>query len=142
MEENKTETTNNNFINPCLICGACCAFYRVSFYWRERSDSQPEGVPEELCEDLNTFRCVLKGTNQPNPRCIALSGIIGNQVFCKIYERRPSVCRDVEPSYKNGYPEPKCDRARFASRLEPLTPTTWKKGGDDDFFPNPYSPAA
>ncbi|EJT1381768.1 TPA: YkgJ family cysteine cluster protein, partial [Escherichia coli] len=19
--------------NPCMTCGACCAFFRVSFYW-------------------------------------------------------------------------------------------------------------
>ncbi|HGC1012017.1 TPA: YkgJ family cysteine cluster protein, partial [Escherichia coli] len=19
--------------NPCITCGACCAFFRVSFYW-------------------------------------------------------------------------------------------------------------
>ncbi|EFG2122847.1 YkgJ family cysteine cluster protein, partial [Escherichia coli] len=21
--------------NPCMTCGACCAFFRVSFYWAE-----------------------------------------------------------------------------------------------------------
>ncbi|MDX1269447.1 MAG: YkgJ family cysteine cluster protein, partial [Oceanisphaera sp.] len=27
--------------NPCLTCGACCAFFRVSFYWGEiHSDFQ------------------------------------------------------------------------------------------------------
>ncbi|HCB0868544.1 TPA: YkgJ family cysteine cluster protein, partial [Klebsiella pneumoniae] len=20
-------------INPCMTCGACCAYFRVSFYW-------------------------------------------------------------------------------------------------------------
>ncbi|EGM7481565.1 YkgJ family cysteine cluster protein, partial [Escherichia coli] len=20
-------------LNPCMTCGACCAFFRVSFYW-------------------------------------------------------------------------------------------------------------
>jgi len=143
LEEHKVETANSNLINPCLTCGACCAFYRVSFYWRERDDSQPEGVPEEWREDLNAFRCVMKGTNQSNPRCIALSGTIGKQVFCEIYERRPSVCRELEPSYKNGHPEPKCDRARSAYGLAPLTPDTWTEGkGNDDSPPHPYSPAA
>ncbi|HDH0840599.1 TPA: YkgJ family cysteine cluster protein, partial [Klebsiella pneumoniae] len=22
-------------INPCMTCGACCAYFRVSFYWAE-----------------------------------------------------------------------------------------------------------
>ncbi|MBB8903342.1 YkgJ family cysteine cluster protein, partial [Escherichia coli] len=22
-------------LNPCITCGACCAFFRVSFYWAE-----------------------------------------------------------------------------------------------------------
>ncbi|HDN1328034.1 YkgJ family cysteine cluster protein, partial [Escherichia coli] len=22
-------------LNPCMTCGACCAFFRVSFYWAE-----------------------------------------------------------------------------------------------------------
>ncbi|MBR7358785.1 YkgJ family cysteine cluster protein, partial [Klebsiella pneumoniae] len=24
-------------INPCMTCGACCAYFRVSFYWAEAS---------------------------------------------------------------------------------------------------------
>ncbi|MEA7465220.1 YkgJ family cysteine cluster protein, partial [Salmonella enterica subsp. enterica serovar Lubbock] len=20
-------------LNPCMTCGACCAYFRVSFYW-------------------------------------------------------------------------------------------------------------
>lgn len=128
-----------NMLNPCLTCGACCAFYRVSFYWRERSDFQTDGVPEELCEDLNQFRCVMKGTNQPSPRCIALLGTIGKHVFCKIYNRRPAVCREIEPSYKNGYPEIKCDKARLAYGLPPLTPDIWKtKPEDSNSSPNPF----
>ncbi|MLR39642.1 YkgJ family cysteine cluster protein, partial [Salmonella enterica subsp. enterica] len=22
-------------LNPCMTCGACCAYFRVSFYWAE-----------------------------------------------------------------------------------------------------------
>ncbi|HBP8873638.1 TPA: YkgJ family cysteine cluster protein, partial [Escherichia coli] len=25
--------------NPCMRCGACCAFFRVSFYWAEADDA-------------------------------------------------------------------------------------------------------
>ncbi len=130
-------------MNPCLTCGACCAYYRVTFYWRERSDCKQDGMPESLCEDFNSFRCVMKGTNQPNPRCIALMGTIGKHVLCKIYWRRPTVCREIEPSYKNGYPEPKCDKARLAYGLPPLTPDVWKSRPDKKTVsPDILSPAA
>ncbi|MCA1902719.1 MAG: YkgJ family cysteine cluster protein [Candidatus Hydrogenedens sp.] len=127
-------------INPCLTCGACCAFYRVSFYWRECSDNKPDGVPISLCEDLNMFRRVMKGTNQSKPRCIALKGTIGKHVFCSIYWRKPSICCDIEPSYKYGFPESKCDKARLAYGLTPLTPGDWKAPEID--APDFYSPAA
>ncbi|EKJ0223351.1 YkgJ family cysteine cluster protein, partial [Escherichia coli] len=25
--------------NPCMACGACCAFFRVSFYWAKVDDA-------------------------------------------------------------------------------------------------------
>ena len=28
-------------VNPCLSCGACCAFYRASFYWSEAAGVTP-----------------------------------------------------------------------------------------------------
>jgi hypothetical protein len=29
--------------NPCVSCGACCAHFRVSFYWAEADDA-PGGI--------------------------------------------------------------------------------------------------
>ena len=26
-------------LNPCMTCGACCIFFRVSFYWSEADDA-------------------------------------------------------------------------------------------------------
>lgn len=122
----QTQSTSYANKNPCLTCGACCAFYKVTFYWRERSDEMPNGVPVSLCEDLNSHKCVMKGTNQPEPRCPALIGTIGRHVFCSIYWRRPNVCREIDPSYKHGHPEPKCDKARSHYGLPPLTPEYWQ----------------
>jgi len=35
--------------NPCLSCGACCAAFRVSFYWREADGGESGGaVPPAL----------------------------------------------------------------------------------------------
>ena len=79
--------------NPCLSCGACCAWFRVSFYWRECDDQCPGGVPAGLTEDLGPFRRVMKGTGRIPPRCIALEGEVGTSVYCSIYARRPGICR-------------------------------------------------
>lgn len=112
-------------INPCLDCGACCAFFRASFYWGESDLASPGGVPAGLTEKLNDFRLVMQGTNGPSPRCIALRGRIGESVSCSIYERRASVCRDFQPAWLNGEPSERCDRARNQWGLASLTPETW-----------------
>lgn len=112
-------------VNPCLSCGACCAYYRASFYWTEASDSTPGGVPFEMTEKLNDFRLAMKGTGGSSPRCIALNGFIGRAVACSIYARRASVCREFEPSWKNNDVNPRCDKARVAWGLAALTPESW-----------------
>jgi Fe-S-cluster containining protein len=111
--------------NPCLRCGACCAYSRASFYWGEADDTTPNGVPVDLTDDLTAFRSVMIGTNGKEPRCVALHGEIGKDVFCTIYDRRPSVCRSFAPSYAEGEPNPDCDKARRAHGLVPLTPEDW-----------------
>lgn len=113
------------FINPCLSCGACCAFYRASFYWAESDLAQPAGVPSELTEKLNDFRLYMKGSTGSRPRCIALMGIIGKKVHCSIYDRRASVCRDFVPSWENGIYNERCDKARISWGLPPLSPEIW-----------------
>jgi len=108
--------------NPCLTCGACCAFYRASFYWAEVESSTPGGVPDHLVDKLNDFRVVMKGTMGSAPRCIALMGIIGKSVHCSIYQQRASVCRAFQPSLLDGVVNERCDRARMAHGIEPLAP--------------------
>lgn len=112
-------------VNPCLSCGACCAFYRASFYWSEAADGNPGGVPGEMTEKLNHFRLAMKGTGGTNPRCVALNGFIGRRVSCSIYERRASVCREFEPSWQQNTANPRCDKARAAWGLAPLNPESW-----------------
>jgi uncharacterized protein len=106
--------------NPCLTCGACCCYFRVSFYWGETDGAVPGGVPAELTEKLDDFRAVMKGTNRPNPRCAALQGDVGDRIACAVYPRRPQVCRDIPFSWAEGYAEEKCDKARIAWGLPPL----------------------
>ena len=113
-------------INPCLKCGVCCACFRASFYWTEADEVSPGGVPIELTDKLNDLMLVMKGTNQPHPRCICLSGEIGQQVFCTIYDQRSSTCRKFDASWINGEPNPRCDQARKTRGLAPLTPESWQ----------------
>jgi Fe-S-cluster containining protein len=98
--------------NPCLNCGACCASFRVSFYWAE---STAIGLPDRLTEQVNSFYSCMAGTNQPSPRCHALQGEIGGAVACTVYEQRPSPCRELQAG------EEKCNRARARHGLPPIT---------------------
>ncbi|MCR6653274.1 MAG: YkgJ family cysteine cluster protein [Cellvibrionaceae bacterium] len=75
--------------SPCLSCGACCASFRVSFYWGELQGAGGV-VPDLMTEQIPPHRACMKGTNQKDPRCAALLGNVGEQVRCTIYENRPS----------------------------------------------------
>ena len=108
--------------NPCLQCGACCAFFRVSFYWSEAEPFLGGSVPAELTEPLNPQRLVMCGTRHSPARCIALEGEVGTSVRCGIYEKRSSPCRELEPWDEQGRPDEKCTKARLAHNLPPLDP--------------------
>ncbi len=105
----------------CLTCGACCAHFRVSFYWGETDASSGGVVPFELTERMTDFRQVMVGTNQPRPRCVALEGQVGDCVSCTIYTHRPTPCRDFRVSWSNGEPNADCDKARAAWGLPAIT---------------------
>lgn len=97
--------------NPCLNCGACCATFRVSFYWSEAISLK---LPEALTEQVNPWFSCMAGTNHKNPRCQALSGEIGQPTRCQVYQQRPSPCHELQPG------EDKCIRARSRHGLPPL----------------------
>jgi Fe-S-cluster containining protein len=111
--------------NVCLDCGACCAFYRASFYWSELDDFMPNGVPAGMTQKMDDFRVMMKGTAGSSPRCVALIGDIGSRVFCSIYSQRASVCREFEPSWQSHQPNLRCDKARLAWGLPPLKADDW-----------------
>ena len=116
MSQNSTTT------HPCLRCGACCAFFRVEFYWREANqEDTPKAVPIDLVEDLTSQTRCMKGTSKKhNPTCVALKGNIGEFAYCSIYENRSSVCRKFAASYENGEPNFRCDEARKKHGLKIL----------------------
>ena len=103
----------------CRQCGACCAFYRVSFYWAE---ARQRGLPDACCEPLTGHLVSLAGTNRPAPRCYALDGELGKAVACRVYAARPSPCREVQPG------DDKCNQARAAHGLQPLR-ASGERGG-------------
>jgi Fe-S-cluster containining protein len=98
----------------CQDCGACCAHYRVSFYWGE-SDAHPGGtVPRHMTIPVTPHRIAMRGTEKSPVRCIALEGDVGRKVGCTIYPARPATCREFAAF------TPECDKARGAYGLAPL----------------------
>ncbi|OYZ69206.1 MAG: zinc/iron-chelating domain-containing protein [Methylophilaceae bacterium 17-43-7] len=78
----------------CLSCGACCASFRVSFYWAE-TDAHPLGsVPHLLTQSVSPHYVCMNGTEKNPVHCVALEGKVGEQVSCSIYASRSSTCRE------------------------------------------------
>lgn len=95
----------------CLSCGACCAAFRVSFYWAEADDSPGGQVPAALTERLTPHLRCMRGTNCETPRCNQLQGEVpGGR--CAIYAQRPSPCRELVPYDAAGEPNRQCQKAR------------------------------
>jgi len=132
IRESGMSEKDTDVIHPCLSCGACCAYFRASFYWAEADDATPGGVPVALTRKLNDHRRSMIGMDGTEPRCIALEGDIGRRVHCSIYEHRSSVCRAFEPSWESGRPNERCDKARAAWGLKPLTLEDWIRNGAAD----------
>ena len=100
---------------PCQHCGACCAAFRVSFYWGE---AEALGLPAALTERRDAHHLCMKGTSQSSPHCAALTGAVGQSVTCTVYAQRPSPCRDLQVG------DAMCNRARALHGLPPLPGTT------------------
>ncbi len=89
-------------------------------------------MPSELTEKLDPHRLAMRGTNASKPRCVALRGTVGEAAHCGIYAERPSVCREVQPSWESGAVSAQCDKARLAHGLALLTPQDWLQPYDTD----------
>lgn len=96
----------------CLSCGACCAAFRVSFYWAE-TDAHPQGlVPQALTQVVSPHHVCMRGTEKNPVHCIALVGVVGKQVSCNIYALRSSTCREFSAGSEA------CNRARAIHHLQ------------------------
>lgn len=106
--------------SECMRCGACCASFRVSFYWGETNAAEGGVVPEAYTEQVTPFLCAMRGTNSNSPHCAGLQGAVGASVSCSIYENRPSPCREFHQSWEGGIHNETCDRARRMWGLAPI----------------------
>jgi Fe-S-cluster containining protein len=97
----------------CQQCGACCASFRVDFSVHELDESGGH-VPSGLAVEVNDHLCRMRGTDHVPSRCAALTGQLGQQVACGIYEWRPSPCREFAQG------SDACLRARQRHGLAPL----------------------
>ncbi|MGE1156045.1 YkgJ family cysteine cluster protein [Pseudomonas kitaguniensis] len=106
-------------VSPCLSCGACCSYFRVSFFWGECASSGGT-VPDDLVVQINPTRVAMIGTDQKPARCCSLEGEVGTGTRCTIYEQRSSPCREFDASWSQGEQNTDCDAARAAFGLPPL----------------------
>jgi Fe-S-cluster containining protein len=100
-------------MSACTSCGACCASFRVDFSVHEL-DEMGGSVPSGLADVLNASLCRMRGTDHVPGRCAALTGQIGTQVACGIYEWRPAPCREFAEG------DDACHKARARHRLPAL----------------------
>ncbi len=108
--------------NPCQRCGACCAFYKVPIPAAEADDRPGGFVPAALTVAASGGKRVMKGTQGfLKKRCAALIGTIGVDVACRVYDHRPSACRNFLATweFKCGG-NPLCDRARAVYGMYPF----------------------
>lgn len=78
----------------CTTCGVCCSFALIV---PVRTD-EAGGLPEHwgITSDGVVIERVL-GRDLQTGCCEHLEGTLGERIGCRIYERRPDVCREFEP---------------------------------------------
>lgn len=102
--------------NLCQTCGACCARFRVSFYWGEADDAPGGIVPAQLTEVVSPHLRCMKGTAIEPAHCVALEGEVGKWTSCRIYPWRPSTCREFDVLETDGSPNVRCAALRAQLR--------------------------
>ena len=112
--------SQDDSFKSCRHCGACCVSFRVTLP-RGELDSEPGGqVPVALTQAFTpTTACMREHPDHPG-RCIALTGEVGGEVTCTIYDRRPSACREFAPMAALGLGDDACDEARRRQGMPPL----------------------
>jgi len=117
----KTADKHKTRPHPCETCGACCAFFLVSFPSSEADDVEGGFVPVAMSSRKNDSERFMNGTDMRNHRCTALQGVVGVQVKCSIYENRPTGCRKFARSWEGDSGNFLCDKARSIFGLQPFS---------------------
>lgn len=85
----------------CTTCGACCQSPLGKASpdgWVDLTDQEALNLGPRLVKE-GAIYTVLR--ERKDGRCIALQGELGKACACRIYDRRPSVCRTFEPGHTN-----------------------------------------
>lgn len=101
-------------MSVCKSCGACCAYFRVSFNWIETSELNENPVPIVFTKKINEQMLCMAGTDKKEPRCVSLEGNVGESVNCGIYLNRSTSCKELQPR------EEKCNKARLKYGLSKI----------------------
>jgi Fe-S-cluster containining protein len=107
-----SETVTEETVNKCMLCGACCAMYKITFANCEAELDKSGCVPLDMTLAAGTSKRIMKGTETGRKRCIALEGNVGHRVRCTIYDRRPSPCRAFRATWQEYGMNDQCNRAR------------------------------
>ncbi len=87
--------------NPCLSCGACCAYSQEWPRFSLETETEILAIKAAFVGERG-MRCI-------GDRCSALKGDVGVETACAVYDVRPHVCRSCEA----GDPECNIARAKF-----------------------------
>lgn len=94
--------------SPCQSCGACCAYSRSWPRFTVEDDADIARIPGHLLDSTGSgMRCI-------GDRCAALTGSVGVNTACLVYDMRPAVCRECQPG------DEECLTARRRHGLAPL----------------------
>ncbi len=85
-------------------------------------------MPEHYTEPVTAVDSCMAGTNQKNPRWIALQGTIGEKVSCGMYERRRTAGKEGQVA------DVQCNKARIAYNMMPFIQIDRDEAENDDNF--------
>lgn len=108
----------SEILNPCVSCGACCGYFRVSFYWAEAEDGGGT-VPLSLTEPLTPFLRCMQGTNSKSPAATRWTARSAKPCPARSTSIGPARA-EFDQSGENGLRNEACDRARERYGLPPL----------------------
>lgn len=91
---------------PCVDCGACCSYFRVKF---DLSKNPQVPIHKVVIVKKEAY---MKGAYKFKGRCEVLTGTVGKDAKCSMYEQRPDLCAAFPVWLPNGKQNPRCIKAR------------------------------